>query len=105
MLHKIKRKSKFYDKRYLKKVERLSEKTNYIRVDPNIDALLVVQKTKACISIPFTSTALIAKNEGKPSVYYDPTGMIQKDDRAAHGIQVLNNINELEEWVKRISNM
>ena len=100
MLHKMKRKSKFYDKRYLKKVERLSEKTNYIRVDPNIDALLIVQKTKACISIPFTSTALIAKHEGKPSIYYDPSGKTQKDDRAAHGIQVINNLYELEEWVK-----
>jgi len=54
--------------------------------------------------MPFTSTALMAKLEGKPSVYYDPSGLIQKDDRAAHGVPVLSNIDELQEWVKSIGN-
>ena len=78
----------------------LHKQTNYIEIDPDIDATQIIKKTKACISMPFTSTALIAKHEGKPSVYYDPSGKTQKDDRAAHGIQVINNLYELEEWVK-----
>jgi polysaccharide biosynthesis PFTS motif protein len=88
----------------VRRIKQLSNKLNYIEVDPSADALQIIQKTKACISMPFTSTALIAKEEGKPSVYYDPTGMIQKDDRAAHGISVLSGINELEEWVENINN-
>jgi polysaccharide biosynthesis PFTS motif protein len=53
--------------------------------------------------MPFTSTALIAKYEGKPSIYYDPSGIIQKNDRAAHGIPVLVNIDELQQWVEGIN--
>jgi polysaccharide biosynthesis PFTS motif protein len=71
-------------------------------VHPDSDATKLIQKTAATISIPFTSTALIAKSEGKPSVYYDPSGVVQKDDRAAHGIPVLSSIDELEAWVKTL---
>ena len=104
MLHKMKRKSKFSDDMYLRKISQLSEKVDYTSIDSDLDALNVIQQTKACISMPFTSTALMAKLEGKPSVYYDPSGLIQKDDRAAHGVPVLSNIDELQEWVKSIGN-
>jgi polysaccharide biosynthesis PFTS motif protein len=100
MLHKIKRKNQSTDKRYKTKLNRLSYELNYIKADPDIDACQIIQKTRACISIPFTSTALIAKQEGRPSVYYDPTGKIQKDDQAAHGIPVISGIDELRLWVK-----
>jgi polysaccharide biosynthesis PFTS motif protein len=103
MLHKMKRKSKFSDDMYLRKISQLSEKVNYTSIDPGLDALNIIQQTKACISMPFTSTALIAKHEGKPSVYYDPSGMICKDDRAAHGIPVLNNIDELQQWIEEVN--
>ena len=73
-----------------------------MEINPNIDALQVIQKSKACISMPFTSTAVIAKQEGKPSVYYDPSGMIPDGDKAAHGIPVLNGIKELEDWVDEL---
>jgi hypothetical protein len=46
--------------------------------------------------MPFTSTALVARNLGKPSYYYDPSGIIQKDDRAAHGIPVISGFAELQ---------
>jgi len=102
MVHKRKRMTKFADKRYSGRIKQLTNKLNYMEVNPGIDAIQVVQKTKACISIAFTSTALIAKYEGKPSVYYDPTGIIQKSDRSAHGIVVLSGIRDLEEWVQSI---
>ena len=52
--------------------------------------------------MPFTSTALIAKEMGKPSCYYDPHGMIQKDDRAASGIEVITGKSELEIWLANL---
>ena len=45
----------------------------------------------------FTSTALVARDLGKPSYYYDPSGIIQKGDRAAHGIPVISGLSELQE--------
>ena len=104
MLHKMKRINKFTHKKYIRRLRQLSEEYNYIEIHPSVDALQIIQKTKACISMPFTSTALLAKMEGKPSIYYDPSGLVQKDDRAAHGIPILNNIAQLREWVQNISN-
>lgn len=52
--------------------------------------------------MPFTSTALIAKELGKVSIYYDPTGLIQKDDRAAHGIPIISGKKELKNWLETI---
>ena len=104
MLHKQKRVSKLTHKKYIRNIKYLNNKSNYVEIDPSVDAFQVIQKVKACISMPFTSTALIARSEGKPSIYYDPSGIVQKDDKAAHGIPILSNINELEEWVENINN-
>tara|TARA_B100000795_G_scaffold163265_1_gene122716 strand:- start:732 stop:2333 length:1602 start_codon:yes stop_codon:yes gene_type:complete len=103
MAHKMKRINKFAHKKYIRRVRRLNKKSYYIEVNPSMDATQVIQKTKACISMPFTSTALIAKLEGKPSVYYDPSGTVQKDSRAAHGIPVLSGIDELKGWIENIN--
>ena len=104
MLHKKKRVHNLAHKRYIRKIAELGNQANYLEINPSLDALKLIKKTKACISVPFTSTALIAKNEGKPSVYYDATGTIFKDDKAAHGIPVLSTIDELRSWVERIKN-
>jgi len=75
-------------------------KVNHVRiVDPDISAVVIIEKSTAVISMPFTSTALIAREMGKPSVYFDPTGLLQKNDRAAHSIPVLSNQIELEIWI------
>jgi polysaccharide biosynthesis PFTS motif protein len=104
MLHKMKRVNKLAHKIYIRKIAALGSQANYLEVNPSLDALKLIKKTKACISVPFTATALIAKSEGKPSVYYDPTGIIFKDDKAAHGIPVLNTVDELRSWVEHINN-
>ena len=103
MVHKIKRKNKKAHKKYMQNLKKLKKQPNYIEINPSLGATNVIKQAKACISMPFTSTALIAKHEGKPSVFYDPSGIIQKDDRAAHGVSVLTDIDELQEWVNGIN--
>lgn len=68
-------------------------------VDPSVAADYVIQTSFAVISRPFTSTAIIAKNMGYPTVYYDPCGDIKKDDPAAHGIQIISGISNLSAWI------
>jgi len=80
----------------------LETKPNYHKLDADLDALSVIEKSLATISMPFTSTAIIARFFDKPSVYYDPTGMIEKDNISAHEIPVLVNIDELKSWVQSI---
>ena len=69
-------------------------------VDPSVSALKVIEAATVTISLPFTSTALLARHLGKPSAYYDPTGMVLPDDRAAHGIPLLSGPSQLAAWLQ-----
>jgi polysaccharide biosynthesis PFTS motif protein len=75
---------------------------SFIIVDSEISARRLIEKCDAVISMPFTSTAIIAKKLGKPSVYYDALSLIQSNE--SHGIPVLKNKNELENWFNSLNN-
>ena len=81
----------------------LRGKKEFIEIDCDIAAIDLINKCKGVISMPFTSTALIARELGKPSVYYDPTGYLTRSDVAAHGIPVLSSYEELRCWVYEVS--
>ena len=51
--------------------------------------------------MPFTSTALISKNMNVPAIYYDPSGRVECDDKAAHGIEIISGKEALEKWMKQ----
>lgn len=104
MLWKRKRKiGSIAHHRYRFFAEHLSKAKNVIIVDPDISAHRVIEASTLVISMPFTSTALLARELGKPSCYYDSTGLVQKDDRAAHGIEIIRGSVELARWLKGIS--
>lgn len=101
MLWKRKRKiGSLAHPRYRFFAERLADFDNVITVDPDISPNRVIEASTLVISAPFTTTAIIARELGKPSCYYDPTGLIRKDDRAAYGIEVLIGPEELTRWLK-----
>ena len=79
MVHKMKRNKINAHKKYTHNIKTLKAGSGYQQINPDIDALQLIQKSMATISIPFTSTALIAMQEGKPSVYYDPSGTVQQE--------------------------
>ena len=85
--------------KYRQFIEKFDRLPNFIAVDPDISALRLIEDCVAVISMPFTSTALFGRELGKPSIYYDPHGVIQKDDRAAHGIEIVSGPEELRCWL------
>lgn len=89
--------------RYRKLSDQLREESRVIVIGADQSARSVIELADAVISMPFTSTALIARELGKPSIYYDPSGLIFKDDPAAHGIPLINSIVELNSWIRKIS--
>lgn len=93
---------KLVHKKYYNLVEQLTQSQHFLSVDPEVDAIRLIEKSLAVISMPFTSTAILAKELGKPTIYYDPNGQIQKDDRAAHDIRVVCGKAELDEWMNDI---
>lgn len=84
---------------YRRLADQLAKNSHVVLVEPEISANRVIEASFAVISMPFTSTALIAREMGKPTAYYDPTGLLQLDDRAGHGIAVLSGEEQLRNWL------
>jgi polysaccharide biosynthesis PFTS motif protein len=80
-------------------LQKLQLLPNFFLIDSDISAFELTQNSTAVISMPYTSAALIALALGKPSVYYDPTGLLKKDDAAAHGIPIISSKQELHKWI------
>ena len=76
--------SKYHHPQYVRFVAKCSRWDNVVTIDPDTAAYKLIEKCSAVISMPFTSAAHISRELGKPTCFYDPTGMIQRDDRAAH---------------------
>ncbi len=83
---------------YGKFCDRLREREGVVMVDPDVSPIELVQHCQGVISMPFTSTALYPVDFGIPSVYFDPSKWIRRDDRAAHNIPVLLGESELRIW-------
>jgi len=100
MVHKRKRNNgKLIHPAYENLIQIMEKADNVFQIEPDISVIRVIEGCFAVISMPFTSTALLGRELGKPSVFYDPHGIVQKDDRAAHGIQVLCGKEELRNWL------
>jgi polysaccharide biosynthesis PFTS motif protein len=84
---------------YQSAVEALGAKSNVVNIHPAISASRLIEKAAAVISMPYTSTAQIALNIGKPSIYYDSDSNILRDNCAAQGIEVIIGREQLREWV------
>lgn len=83
--------------------DEIAKRDNVTIVDSDVSAYRVIEASAAVISMSFTSTAHIARELGKPTCYYDPHGMIQRDDRAAHGIPIVTGREELGAWLKEVA--
>ncbi len=89
---------------YRKMLSCISQNNKITLLDPSIPAEYLIKNSFAVISSPYTSTAIIAKEMGKPSIYYDPSGLLRKSDRAAHGVSVIQGRAELESWLSSLAN-
>jgi polysaccharide biosynthesis PFTS motif protein len=79
----------------------LSEK-NVVIVDPDVAPPRLIGEAAGVISMPFTSTGIIAAAMGKPAIYYDPLGVLTHEQALAHGIDVIGNPKDLSHWVAQV---
>ena len=87
-------------RRYSRIAGRLGYRDNVQDVAPGVAAARLIESAAAVVSFPFTSTAIVAKSLRKPSCFYDPTGRIDPDDPAAHGIPVVRGVRQLDDWLE-----
>jgi polysaccharide biosynthesis PFTS motif protein len=88
--------------RFRRRGSRWLNERNVVSVDPDLAPQRLIDKAAGVISMPFTSTAIIARAMGKPTIYYDPLGVLVGEQRLAHGIDVIGNRTDLAHWVAKL---
>ncbi|WP_176539323.1 polysaccharide biosynthesis PFTS motif protein [Rhizobium sp. M1] len=86
---------------YVQVLNRLTNEDRIVSIEPSLAAQHVIAVSDCVVSMPFTSTAIVARTMNKPSCYYDPTGLVEANDRAAHGIEILKTAGELNAWIQK----
>ena len=77
-----------------------SKTSKFFQVAPElISPRRLIIGSLASIHMPFTSTALIAKELRIPSCFYDVVGLIEENDPGANGIKIINNQHILTNWL------
>lgn len=88
-----------HSKSYAKLIDDLQKAKLITLVNPQVSAKNLINHSNIIICAPFTSPAIIAKNLGKPIVYYDPNKVIMPTDAAADGIEILQSKAALAEFI------
>jgi polysaccharide biosynthesis PFTS motif protein len=102
MLHKRKRDvPKWIHPIYAKYLAEQKEE-GVILVPPETSPIKVIERSIGVISMPFTSTAFLGIWNNLPSIYYDPTGFVCKNNPSANEVLVISGIVELREWVRNV---
>lgn len=90
----------FVSRRFVKRRATLLD-SDVIVVDSGISAARLCQTIDAAISIPLTSTAIIAERLGKNSIYYDPSGQFKT--RHSNDLALLGSPEELSAWFMQLT--
>ncbi len=101
VVHKPKRKKiSNIDEQSSELMEKLNHYGNYVRLDPQVSPMRAIMDATCVISMPPTTTALIAREVGIPSVYFNPFGQILSGDSALEKIDLVSSHFELENWIE-----
>lgn len=96
---KTKRESAKHCSRYTIFIQNLSHQKLIILVNPGVSASNVIAQTDMSISIPYTSTGIIAAEQDKPSCYYDWTGHLKRRAELSHNLDLIKSKNDLKKWI------
>jgi len=83
-------------------IEHWSTRDDVITVDPDVAPQRLIRDAAGVISLPFTSPALIARSMAKPTVFYDPLGVLMHERRLAHDIEVIGGPGDLDRWLAKL---
>jgi polysaccharide biosynthesis PFTS motif protein len=101
ILYKAKRPSD--NSRYNKFLAKIRSENplNFRVVSEELAPVRLIKNANVVISRAGSSTALLAKLEGKNSIIYDPTGIVNSKDPSYRGIPIIQKLAALESFVKR----
>ncbi|MCH7775508.1 MAG: polysaccharide biosynthesis PFTS motif protein [Gemmatimonadetes bacterium] len=85
---------------YLRAFEAWALHPRVISVPPAIAAVRLATASAATISIPFTTPSTYGAALGKPSIFYDPTGVMAAHTPTFHGVPVVSGRAALLAWLR-----
>jgi len=97
LIIKRKRNTILADKRYLNLIKNNSLDSRITEADPLHAPEDLIPYADLVISMPYTSTALVARHLKKPSVFYDATGSLT--DSLYNDIEIISSQSSLESWM------
>lgn len=103
-MHKRKRElpSKKVHPQYARRLDFLSKQSIYISIPPTVAPSRLIQKVSGVISYVPTTTEILARQMNVPSIFFDPSGLIDKSEPALIESKVLSSQEELEKWIIEI---
>ena len=72
---------------------------NYRLIDSRISPSRLIRESDACISLAFTSTAIIARDQGRPSVYFSNSKPMSLNHARELTIKCINSPDSLRTWI------
>ncbi len=88
-------------KEYEIALSNLSKSNEYFSiVSESVASRRIIGNSMATIHMPFTSTALIGNELGKPTCFYDPVGLISSSDPSAEKIEIIKKPGDLKKWLQ-----
>ncbi|MFA5903077.1 MAG: polysaccharide biosynthesis PFTS motif protein [Desulfobacula sp.] len=84
-----------HDQSYIKQLQRLEESGVITLPQNNIDLFSFISNCSFVVVIPNSSPALVAEYIGIPSIYYDPTKILQPNNETGKNIWFASGYDEL----------
>ena len=93
---------KIHDKTYIEYSKNLVLRENVYKFHSYIPPLKLINICDLCISLPFTSTSLIADKFKKKSIFYDPMSILSSSDIALQGVRLISGPEQLKLYLKNL---
>lgn len=91
-----------HDASYIEYSKQFNLRKNVYKFHSYIPPLKLINICDLCISLPFTSTSLIADKFKKKSIFYDPVSILSSSDIALQNIKLISGSKELKLYLKNL---
>lgn len=95
---KVKRVNSSTSKRYISLINKLSNEPN-IMIFEDGSVFDIIKNSKLVIGLPFTSPTVIAQKLGVRCIFFDPSGLVDKNNSPNRKIFIAQSSEDLKLWI------